>query len=309
MLFSMPLPVITGFSSYMVNIGSMRNRGFEYMLKTRNFDGEFNWTTTFNLSYFKNRVLNTGKDKRPLISNNSYTSEGRPLAGIWAPYDLGAYADWEDVKTNPIVNATNPNWKNRSYPGSPKLYDVNGDGIIDGSDNTIIGSPNPDFIWGMTNTFDYKGFDLTVQINGVQGGDHLITNMENIMARSLGNRNTVHEYYENYWRPDRTDGTYAAPTRKSFDGTSTRGKLLFKGTYVNFQNVTFGYSMPKRILQKVNVSQMRFYTSIQNALFISKYPALNPEVNSAGNSALSQGIDAGAYPMTRTVSFGINLSL
>ncbi len=309
MLFSMPLPTITGFSSYMVNIGSMRNRGFEYLIKTRNMTGNFNWSTTFNLSYYRNRVLNTGKDKRPLISNNSYTIEGKPLANIWGTYFLGPYQDWEDVKTNPIVNASNPKWMYRSSPGTAKLYDVNGDGIIDGSDNTIIGSPNPDFIWGMTNTFEYKGFDLSVQVNGVKGGDHLMTQMESVMARNNGTVNTVYQNFDNYWRPDRTDALYAAPTRKSWDGTSNRGTLLFSGTYVSFQNVSFGYTVPKSLLKRLNLGQVRIYTSIQNALLITNYPGYNPEVNSSGSSALSQGIDAGAYPLTRIVSFGINVSL
>ena len=309
MLFKMPLPTITGFSEYMVNIGSMRNRGFEYLLKTRNMTGKFNWTTTFNLSYYKNRVLNTGADKRPLINNNAYTIEGKPLSGLWGTYFLGAYDNWEDVKTNPIVNASNPKWMYRSAPGTAKLFDVNGDGIIDGLDNTIIGSPNPEFIWGMTNTFAYKGFDLSIQVNGVQGGDHLMTQMEAVMARPNGTANTVYQYYDNYWRPDRTDAKYAAPTRKSWDGTSNRGTLVFKGTYVNFQNVTLAYSLPKSILQKMDLSQLRIYTSIQNAMLLTKYPGYNPEVNYAGNSALSQGMDNGAYPMTRIVSFGINISL
>lgn len=309
MLFSMPLPTITGFGSYMVNIGSMRNRGFEYMLKTRNIVGEFNWTTSLNLSYYRNRVLNTGADKRPLISNNAYSIEGKPLSGLWGTYFLGAYNDWEDVKTNPIVNPSNPKWMYRSYPGAIKLYDVNGDGIIDGLDNTIIGNPNPDFIWGMTNNFEYKGFDLSIQVNGVQGGERIMTLMEPIMAKNSGAQNTVHLYYDNYWRPDRPNGTYAAPTRKSWDGTSTRGSLVFKGTYVNFQNVSFGYTIPKIILQKLSLNQVRIYTSIQNALLITKYPGYNPEVNYAGNSALSQGMDNGSYPLTRIVSFGINVSL
>lgn len=309
MLFSMPLPIITGFSSYMSNIGSMRNRGFEYLLTTRNFVGDFNWSTSINLSYYKNKVLNTGKDKRPLISNNSYTVENKPLAGLWGTYFLGPYQDWEDVKTNPIVNASNPKWMYRSIPGTSKLYDVNGDGIIDGNDNTIIGSPNPDFIWGMTNTFGYKGFDLSIQVNGVKGGEHMMTQMEGLMARNAGNLNTVYDYYNNYWRPDRIDAKYAAPNRKSWDGTSNRGTLVFEGTYANFQNITIGYSFPKTILLRMKMNQIRIYTSIQNALLITKYPGYNPEVNSSGNSALSQGVDAGAYPLTRTISFGINVSL
>ena len=309
MLFEIPLPTITGFSSYMVNIGSMRNRGFEYMLKTRNFTGDFTWSTSFNLSYYKNRVLNTGKDKRPLIIDDSYTIEGKPLAGIWGYNYLGPYQDWEDVKTNPIVNANNPRWRYRSSPGVEKMFDVNGDGIIDGSDNTIIGSPNPDFIWGMTNNFAYKGFDLSIDVTGVQGGDKMLTSMESIITNNRGAQNTIYENYNNYWTPYRTNAKYAVPNRKSYDGTSARGTLLFKGTYVNIQNIVLGYTLPQNIRQKMNLGQVRFYLSLRNAFLITKYPGYNPEVNSAGSSALSQGIDAGAYPLTRIVSFGINLSI
>lgn len=311
MLFNMPLPTITGFSSYMVNIGSMRNRGFEYMLQTRNLVGNFNWSTSFNLSYYKNRVLDTGKDKRPLISNNSYTIENKPLAGIWGMHFLGPYQDWEDVKTNPIINPDSPIWRDRSSPGTNKMQDVNGDGVINGLDNTILGSPNPDFIWGMTNTFGYKGFDLSVHVNGVSGGDRIMTQMENVMSKAMGYGNVVYEYYNNYWRPDRTDAKYAAPTRKSWDGTPDRGTLVFKGTYVNIQNIALGYTLQKNALQKLGkgLGQLRFYTSIQNALLITRYPGFNPEVNSSGNSALSQGVDAGAYPMSRVIAFGVNMSL
>jgi TonB-linked SusC/RagA family outer membrane protein len=309
MLFDMPLPTITGFSSYLVNIGSMRNRGFEYLLKTRNLTGRFTWTTDFNLSYYRNRLLNTGKDKRPIIDNNAYNIEGKPLSGLWGTYFLGAYDNWEDVKTNPIVNASNPKWMYRSSPGTAKLFDVNGDGIIDGLDNTIIGNPTPDFVWGMTNTFEYRGFDLSVQVNGVKGGDHIMTSMEGVMARSSGAGNVTYDYYNNYWRPDRTDGRYAAPTRKSWDGTSNRGTLVFKGTYTNFQNITLGYNLPSNLLQRFSLSRVRVYTSIQNALYLTKYPGYNSEVNYRGNSATSQAMDNGSYPITRIVSFGLNLSL
>ncbi|MEX2594228.1 MAG: SusC/RagA family TonB-linked outer membrane protein, partial [Anditalea sp.] len=89
MLFNMPLPIITGFNSYMANVGSMRNRGFEYSITTRNITGAFDWSTSANLSYYRNRVLDIGKDKRPIIFSNAYTSEGRPLAGLWGYHNLG----------------------------------------------------------------------------------------------------------------------------------------------------------------------------------------------------------------------------
>ncbi len=309
MLFNMPLPIITGFGSYMANVGSMRNRGFEYSITTRNLTGKFNWRTSANLSYYRNRVLDLGKDKRPIITNNGYTSEGRPLAGIWGYHNLGAYNDWEDVKTSPIFNPQQSIWANRSNPGTPKAADVNGDGILNAADQTIIGQNTPDFIWGMTNDFGYKNFDFSVQVNGVQGGDLSMVEFESMLGRGGGRRSMTVEYFENYWRPNQTDARYATPIRKSSDGASASGSLVFKGTYVNIQNVILGYTLPSQIASRAKISNLRMYLSVQNAFFFTNYPGYNPEVNFQGDSALSQGIDRGAYPLARTVSFGINLAI
>lgn len=309
MLFNMPLPIITGFGSYMANVGSMRNRGYEYSIMSRNLSGEFTWTTSANLSYYRNRVLDIGKDKRPIINNNGYTTEDRPLAGIWGYHNLGAFDDWEDVKTSPIFNPQQAIWSKRSNPGTPKAADVNGDGILDASDQTVIGQNNPDFVWGLTNNFEYKNFDLSVHVNGVQGGDLSMVEFESMLGRGGGRRSMTVEYYNNYWTPYRTDGAYATPIRKSADGASASGSLVFKGTYVNIQNIVLGYTLPSQIATRANISNLRMYLSVQNAFFFTKYPGYNPEVNYQGNSALSQGIDRGAYPLARTVSLGINLSL
>ncbi|WP_345032844.1 TonB-dependent receptor [Ravibacter arvi] len=308
MLFKMPLPVLTGFGEYMANVGAMRNRGYEYTITSRNLTGALKWTTSANLSYYRNRVLDTGKDKRPLIKDDGYTSENRPIAGIYGGVYLGPYRDWQDVKTSPIVNANNPSWRFRSSPGTPKLADVNGDGIIDASDNTVIGSNIPDFIWGMTNTFEYKGLDLTVQVNGTQGGDISMRQMEGVFGRGAGNMNTTYDYYRNYWTPDNPDAKYAAPNRKSYDGTNTSGTLLYKGTFVNIQNIALGYTLPAHLTERLTLSRVRFYTTILNAWYITKFPGYNPEANAMGDSAYSQGINRDSYPMSRSVSFGVNLS-
>jgi len=309
MLFNMPLPTITGFGSYMSNIGSMRNKGFEYSINSINFDKEFKWSTNLNLSYYRNRVLDIGKDKRPLIIDNCYTTEGKPMAGLYGMVNLGAYDNWEDVKTSPIFNASNPLWKNRSSPGMPKVADVNGDGILDASDNTIIGSAIPDFVWGMTNNFEYKGFDLTVQINGVQGGDINMLEYTGVFGRGAGTMNTTSEYYNNYWTPTRTDAKYPAPTRKNYEGTDLSGTLIYKGSYVNFQNIAFGYTLPRQLAKKASFSNARVYMNIQNALFLTKFPGFNPETNFKGDQTTSQGIDRGSYPLARTISFGINITM
>lgn len=312
LLYKKPLPLITGFDSYLTNIAKMRNRGFEWVLTTRNLTGQFKWTTNCNLYYYRNRVLDITS---PLSGDGTYTTENRPLGNLWGPVDLGAFDDWEDVKTNPIFGATTAKWSSRSNPGTPKIADVNGDGILDVSDYSVNGSAFPDFTWGMTNNFEYKGFDLSVQMNGTQGGD---INMANYGTNAKGNgqTNVPYYYFDNYWTPSRTDAKYATPNRKDYVKSDTSGALIFKGSFINIQFVTLGYSFPKSLIQGMNIGNARLYMNIQNAWLFTKYPGYNPEVNSGGNDPdtrggdpTSQGIDRGAYPLARTISFGINLTL
>jgi TonB-dependent starch-binding outer membrane protein SusC len=309
MLFNLPMPSHSGFNSVMKNLGSMKNNGWEFLLNTRNFTGKFKWNTTATLSFYRNEVTNIGSDKRPIISNSAYTSEGRPLAGLWGTYEMGAFKDWAEVKSSPIFNASQPTWKNRSQPGTPKIADVNGDGILDASDRTILGNANPDFIWGLNNTLSYKGFDLGFKFTGRQGGEKLMAgDYGMVMYRADGRSNTTYDYYNNYWREDRTDAKYPAPNRKSYDNSDISGGLIFDATYVLLENVSLGYSIPSKILKSLSITNARIYLNIDNAWLYSQYPGYNPMGNYAGDSALSQGVDiAGDYPLSRTISLGVNL--
>ncbi|HSI75253.1 MAG TPA: hypothetical protein VK957_05150, partial [Lunatimonas sp.] len=143
----------------------------------------------------------------------------------------------------------------------------------------------------------------------VHGGDLSMVEFEDMLGRGGGRRSMTVKYFENYWRPNQTDAMYATPIRKSSDGASASGSLVFKGTYVNIQNVVLGYTLPSQIASRAKISNLRMYLSVQNAFFFTQYPGYNPEVNFQGNSALSQGIDRGAYPLARTISLGINLAL
>ncbi|MGQ1783589.1 SusC/RagA family TonB-linked outer membrane protein [Saccharicrinis sp. GN24d3] len=311
MLFNRPLPLITGHSSVMQNLGSMTNKGFEYLLTTRNFEGEFTWTTTATLSYYRNMVTNIGSDKRPIVNNSGYTTEGRPLAGLWGVHSLGAYSDWEDVKTNPIYGSTKTNWANRSQPGSPKSADVNGDGILDDSDKTVLGNATPDFIWGLSNIFSYKGFDMSFKLTGRQGGEKMMTQDYNFfLFRGQGRSNTTYDYFNNYWTEDNPNAKYPAPNRKSYDSNTRNltGGLLFDASYILCENIALGYTLPGKITKKASISRARIYVSLDNAFLVSDYPGYNPMGNYKGDSALSQGVDrTGDYPLPRTLTFGINL--
>ena len=128
-------------------------------------------------------------------------------------------------------------------------------------------------------------------------------------AQGNGQTNVTYFYFNNYWTPDRTDGKYACPTRKSYDRSDVSGALIFKGSYMNIQFVTLGYTLPGSILQKMRLGNARIYMNIQNAWLFTKFPGYNPEINSKGDDATSQGLDRGAYPLSRTISFGINLTI
>lgn len=309
MLFTMPLPAITGFANMMQNIGSMRNKGFEYMLNTHNLTGDFKWSTTATLSYYRNQVLDLGADKRPIINNNGYTTEGKPLAGIWGVVNLGPFRDWADVKSSPVFNANLPTWRQRSNPGTLKIADVNGDGILDASDYTITGTANPDFVWSITNDFSYKGFDFSFQFNGVQGGKISMNGWQNIFANGQGRENTTKDYFQNYWREDNPDAKYAAPNRKTYDGTLIEGSLMYSASYVKLENISLGYTLPRKIARILDLEHIRVYVNVNNVCIFSEYPGYNPEVNYQAASALSQGIDRGSYPLPRTTTFGINIGL
>lgn len=311
MLFSLPLPATTGFESVMLNMGSMKNRGFEYLLSTRNFTGKFKWTTTATLSYYRNYVTDIGNDKRPIIDNLGYTSEGRPIANLWGMLMLGPYRDWEDVKSSPVFNPSRANARQRSNPGSPKAADVNGDGVLDANDRTVLGTPTPDFVWGFKNDFSYGNFDMSIMLNGVQGGTRIYSgNYTNIMYYADGRTNTTYEYFNNYWREDNPDAKYPAPNRKSYDSPQTEGGLVFDATFYKIENINLGYTLPSHYLNRASIASMRLYVNIDNVFLISSDPGYNPESNYRGDNPKSQGVDrAGAYPLSRVYSFGINLEL
>lgn len=314
MLFNVSLSAVTGFGSQTRNVSSMENRGMEFTLNTQNFVGDFKWNTSFNIYYNRNKVLDLGPQKTPIFAgdgaDNTVTVEGKPLSNFWGYQYLGPYKSWEDIKNSPIVGGNNTNPIFRNIPGDAKYADINGDGIIDRNDFTIIGNPQPDFIYGITNQVSYKHFDLSVQINGVQGGDvSLRTFKREVFGGNGGRYNIPRFYYENYWKPDRTDALYEVPARRSnakqFFNSSQN---IEKGTYLSINNITLGYTLPQNVLSKMRLTSLRYYLSVQNAFLLTKYHGWNPEANTGGINATQQGVDETGYPMARTIAMGLNLS-
>ena len=317
LLFDEQIPWTTSFSSSQTNAGEMKTRGFEFSVTSRNLvSGKFRWTTTANLFWYRS-ILTDNNSNNPFLSGkNSRSYVDKTVGAFWGYHDIGIYQTYEEIKTNPTYeNATNRDPVRQAHrmpgPGWLRRDDVNKDGVIDNRDQTIIGTPEPRFSYGMTNNISYRGFDLSVHIVGIQGRKVWNTGLSKRIYEydAAGRTNTTQDNFANYWRPGKTDATYPVPSRK--DGSPGR-TLLWDASFLNISNVTFGYTLPRTLTERIGAQTLRAYVAVQNALYFTQYKGFNPEVNTnAGDDddpvTLNQGIDDGAYPLTRTVSLGITL--
>ncbi|QMW04378.1 TonB-dependent receptor [Spirosoma foliorum] len=305
LLLSVNVPSLTGFTSAYKNIGKMENKGMEFALNTRNMTKGFIWNTTINLSYNRNKVLELGPTGDPIrtasgsLADLTITQIGAPIGSFYGYKQLGIFQNQADLDANPH-DVT-------SRPGDVKYADIDGDGKITANDRTILGNNQPDFIYGITNSFSYKGFDLNVSIQGTQGGKILnigrryYDNME-------GNQNQLTTALRR-WRSasDPGDGiTPRANERTSGNNNAVSSRWVEDASYVRIQNVNLGYRLPTKLLNKIKIQQLRVYVSAQNLYTWTKYLNYNPEVSNY-ESPLSAGIDYGAYPLARTYTFGINV--
>jgi hypothetical protein len=177
---------------------------------------------------------------------------------------------------------------------------VNNDGVIDEKDRQFLGDPNPSFIFGMTNTFDYKGIDLSVFIQGISGNK--IYNASRIALEAMAVAQNQLKSTMNRWTGNGT--SYTMPRAVFNDpnkNTRVSDRYIEDGSYLRIKNVTLGYTLPKAVMERIKMQSARFYVSAQNLFTFTDYSGIDPEV--PGN-----GIDWSVYPITRTVSFGINFN-
>lgn len=280
LLLARPLPSSTGYTSIYANIGDLENKGFELELSTENIRGEFTWNTSFNFAANRNKVTKL-YDGQPITDNgrgNNWVIEGEPI-GVFVGYNcLGV-----DPTTGDLVNE-----------------DIDNDGRITANDLTITGNPNPDFTTGMTNSFSFKGFDLSVFLQAVYGND--VFNGTRIYLESgTGEDNQTTTMLRRWRQPgDITDVPRAG------DGAIS-SRFLENGSFLRIKNISFGYSFPKPMLRKTGIKTLRLYVSGQNLYTFTTYSGMDPEVNYYGNDNIILGTDFFTYPQSRTVMVGLNV--
>jgi TonB-linked SusC/RagA family outer membrane protein len=308
LLLNVPVPVLTGFQSSLTNIGSMRNQGVELNITSHNFVGEFTWTTDFNISANRNKVLSLGKNDDPILVNTnsalSITQVGDPVGCYYGYKILGTLSTAEAAAGKGEGWAT----PSGSEGGDPKVLDVNHDGSISAADRTILGNYQPDFTWGLTNTFTYKGFDLSLMFTGSHGGEIMNQNAR-FLGEFNGNRN-AYASVTNYWRSDENPGDGWTPKPRSVN-TGIRGESssywVEDGSFVRLKNIRLGYTLPANIIKKAGLANLRFYVNMENIHVWSDYRNYDPE-NSTFQTGYLVGYDYGAYPTPFTASFGINVT-
>lgn len=284
----------------------MQNKGWEFAINTRNLNKTLTWNTSLNLSLNRNKVVALGPTGDPIrsssgVGESNITQIGSPIGSFYGYRQLGVFKNQAELDSYPH-DAT-------AKPGDVKYEDINKDGKINADDRTVIGNNQPDFIYGLTNTFNFKGFDLNISLQGTQGGE--ILNLSRRFFENLeGNANQLTTVL-NRWRSESSPGdgiTPRANARTTGNNNAISTRWVEDGSYLRIQNISVGYQLPASLINKAKLSQVRIYASAQNLFTFSKYLNFNPEVSNY-EGPLTAGVDYGVYPLAKTFTIGINIGL
>jgi TonB-linked SusC/RagA family outer membrane protein len=305
LLLNIPVPIASGFSSALTNIGEVVNKGWEVELHTRNLTGKFQWNTDINFSQNTNEVKKLGPGDTPILDNGGFDIEhkitrvGYPINSLYLVRQIGVLSPEDIANGYPVYN--------KQEAGDPKYLDASGpngvpDGVIDANDRVILGSPNPKYIWGIANTFKFQGFDLNVLVQGQNGGYIYSLFGRAIDRTGQGTPDNTLAKYANRWRSPDDRGTEDTRKWPSTFGRIKNTDWLYSNDYVRVRNITLGYNLGALLKTKA-ISAARIYVTAENWFGHDKYyGGFNPEgVNTNGE-------DYGAYPLSKSIIIGANLT-
>lgn len=295
------------------NAGQMTNTGVDLGLTTTNIKrGDLTWKTNLVFTHFKNtydRAASAASALDGKVYYNNYlithTTPGRPVGSFWGLMTDGLFRTQEELDASLPQFGYKVN-QNETWLGDVRFKDINGDGKIDASDYTFIGSPLPKFTWGLTNTLNYGAFDFSLFLQGSQGAkafNFLRWQLEGLSNAYTNQLRTVNDRYT----ADNTDAALPRFTATNKNNTAMSDRYVEDASYARIQNITLGYRVPASLLSKVKVSNLRIYGSIQNLKTFTKYSGYDPEIGSFNNSIKLMNVDAGHYPNPRTFTLGANL--
>jgi TonB-linked SusC/RagA family outer membrane protein len=309
MLVPMVVPVSTGYSDVYVpsiNAGEMQNKGIELTINTKNLTGDLTWNTSFNISYNQNKVVSIN-DTVPMSTgsiglnyNLALIKAGLPINEFYGFVTDGIFQTQDEVDNHALQVPGNDPFS-RTSAGDIRFKDLNNDGVINDKDRTYLGSPNPTFIFAMNNSFAYKGVDLSIFLQGVAGNKIINANRFWSEAMAVAQNQTTATL--DRWTGE---GTSTTMPRAVFNdpnkNTRPSDRFVEDGSYLRIKNITLGYTLPKALMKKIQLTSARFYLSGQNIFTLTKYSGFDPEVGTSG-------IDNNVYPVTRTFTVGVNLGI
>ncbi|MFT3702075.1 MAG: TonB-dependent receptor [Agriterribacter sp.] len=302
LLLELPVPTTTGFATTLTNIGSMKNTGVDFIVNTVNIKRKLTWTSSFNLSVIKNEVTGIGglpniqQGSAGFFSNFSILQVGQPLNSFYGYQVEGILQTGEQYTPQPL-----------SKPGDLKFKDVNGDKTITAADRTILGSPFPDFTYGINNSFSYGRFNLSFFWQGVKGGKILNVNISESENPISFRRNRLARSYTDRWtasNPTNSNPSGLPPGFAYVDASGTiNSRAVESASFFRLKNVSLSYDLPvpsNRIFQSAQI-----YFVGQNLITFSHYLGFDPEVSSFGTSNVR--VDYNAYPLARIYTLGLNV--
>ena len=316
LLLNVPVPLSTGFSTQLVNIGKVNNEGFEINLGTQQKFGGLTWNASANFSTNKNKVIELGPGNADIINTgsvaNAYfiTRVGEEIGSYYLPQQAGVFKTQAEVNAYPhFVDAASNFDLATTKPGDFKFIDADGDKVIDlTKDRVIIGSYQPKFTYGFSTDFEFKGFDLSASLQGVYGNKIL-----NLARRYFYNHEGNMNNYagaENRWKSESDPGSgenvRANRVGKGQNGITSSWHVE-SGSYLRIRNITLGYSIGGSFLQRTGITKARFYVTAQNPFIFTDYAGYNPEVSNR-TATTTNGEDYGVYPTAKTFSAGINVT-
>ncbi|HWK04270.1 MAG TPA: TonB-dependent receptor [Puia sp.] len=307
LLLYVPFPLYTGYASELENVGSVENKGFELGLNTDNLRGSsLSWKSTVVFAVNRNKILSLGQGTSsyfPLAPTGQVSpvivKVGLPVGTFWGYNTKGLLTADDIAKGVPVLAGVS------QQAGDQKYVDYNGDGTVTTADKHDLGSSQPKFTFGFSNTLNYKNFDLSFFFQGSYGNRifNLLQQKLEVTTTTLNASATLLNRWNASTNPN---GTFPkavnAPVPQVID------RYIEDGSYVKLKNITLGYSFSRGLISKIHAKQIRLYVSAQNPIVWTKYTGYDPEVNFYDNDNTKQGIDYGIYPSNKTFLAGLNVT-
>jgi TonB-linked SusC/RagA family outer membrane protein len=310
LLLNVQVPEATGFQTYLNNIGSVRNIGQELQINSRNLIGKFQWNTSVNLSHNTNKIVALAPGQTQIIIPNGFEVSdqilrvGSPLNSIYVVQQIG-FLTQDDMNKKVAVYGSG------ETVGDPKFLDLNGDGVITEADKMIVGHPNPDFTYGVTNTFRYKDFDLSVLVQGQWGGSIYSQLGRAITRTGQGFTDNAPSSYTQRWISPDNQGAGRFSKAYSTFGFVAGTDWLYSSDYIRVRDITLGYNL-KHIVKSSFISGARVYLTLENFFGKDKYyNGLNPEAANttiSSNGSYPEAGDYGGLPLAKSFIFGVNIT-